>query len=147
MGLIGEITLPGDDTTIEPFGGQTLEHRHSTPEARAVQAIVDRVQYKIDWWFTVMENYMLGYPALKIVSAPVHDSYHPGNTQMARVEMMHPIPHGIADWPLKQQVYWIQECIRAMELHEMDEWLKIDGVMLHDPHSGKKWEPADAVTD
>ncbi|WEV84108.1 hypothetical protein N855_gp64 [Mycobacterium phage Muddy] len=114
----------------------------SSDDYNAVKALTDRIQYKVDWWFNVELNYMLGYTALKIISAPVIDSYHPERGVQARVEMLHPVPVGFATWSEKRQVCWFKECIRSMEHHEMDEWLKIDGVMIHDPHSGKNYDDA-----
>lgn len=32
---------------------------------------------------------------------------------------------------------FVRQCIRNMELHEMDEWLRYRGELLHDPHDGK----------
>jgi hypothetical protein len=37
---------------------------------------------------------------------------------------------------------WIVHVIRSMEMHEVDEWARIDGVPIHDPHAKPK--PLDA---
>lgn len=112
-------------------------------DAQAAEDLLGHMTYKVDWWFEIVRPTSPRITAeLKITSSPVYNSYNPGSLEQARVEMRNPVPPGFALWPFNKQVYWFRDCVRALELHEMDEWLKIDGEMIYDPHSGKKWEYA-----
>lgn len=43
------------------------------------------------------------------------------------------IPPGVDE---KYRIAFVRQCVQKMEIHESDEWLKLDGKMIYDPHSG-----------
>lgn len=37
--------------------------------------------------------------------------------------------------PTEQSVIaWLRRCLQEWEIHESDEWLRLDGEIVHDPH-------------
>jgi hypothetical protein len=34
-------------------------------------------------------------------------------------------------------VGWVRECVHRAEQHEADEWLRLDGALVSDPHAGE----------
>jgi hypothetical protein len=35
-------------------------------------------------------------------------------------------------------IMWVGRCLRELEMHELDEWFKVDGKPLNDPHAVKQ---------
>jgi hypothetical protein len=47
----------------------------------------------------------------------------------------YPVPYGLMiEHNEEQMVRWIKMMIRSAEFHEIDEWLRLDGELIDDPH-------------
>lgn len=96
----------------------------------AAQACLARVRYRPGWTFTLYQGDFEG-PHLRI-RADVENSYRPGQT--VALDIHSPVPLAvIADGPaLLRYLAWR---LQIVESHEMREWLKLDGVVVFDPHA------------
>ncbi|AZS06624.1 hypothetical protein SEA_JACOREN57_59 [Mycobacterium phage JacoRen57] len=47
------------------------------------------------------------------------------------------LPH-IEDMPDEVQRSYLREILRTFEEHELDEWLRVDGELVNDPHASKE---------
>jgi hypothetical protein len=118
----------------------------------AWEALLARITYRPGWQLRVFEDYSSGAMALHVI-AQVEDTYHPG--RVGRILHGHLIPAYLRlQDPLDAQlsrpenleaerIRWIREALGRVELHERDEWLKVDGVRLFDPHANDP-RPSDA---
>lgn len=103
-----------------------------------IQAVLDRVSYKPGWRFYVAEHPREG--RLLRIEADVPDSATSDSLTL-----------GINSWlpPMAdeaQLVSWLQWRIGRIELHEAAEFLRVDGRVLDDPHSGAcPWQEAAAI--
>lgn len=69
------------------------------------------------------------------VSLMSRDANHPHiNFEMPIVSIAKLDPRTLLSMELPEFLNWIRESIRALELHEMDEWLKYGDAHVHDPH-------------
>lgn len=57
-----------------------------------------------------------------------------GNDCKVQLRFSKHVPEGAPD--LKFLEYFIMTFIEEIERHEMDEWFKVDGVRVRDPHAG-----------
>jgi hypothetical protein len=49
------------------------------------------------------------------------------------ISMVKPMPH----WRDEEEAkVWLRGMFRELEFHELDEWFKVDGKMVNDPHKG-----------
>jgi len=94
--------------------------------------------YRPKWRFVLVREPMTGWPSgmgawgLR-VRAWVEDAYHPGVWGTETQTFPVPWPHG----PDSQEewVAWLRRAvIFPVEQHESDEWFKVGGVRLFDPH-------------
>ena len=46
-------------------------------------------------------------------------------------------PNWLKDTDEEEVVDWVRSCWHALEIHEADEWLKLDGKAIFDPHHGE----------
>jgi len=106
-----------------------FESRHED----AWDVFLKRFTYKPGWEFVY--EYQIDYNEHHIlVSMRVEDSYHPGN--IIPVSIRRRIPKGLD--PRDQEdycIHWLQSMLQDLELHELDEWFKKDGELVHNPHS------------
>jgi hypothetical protein len=93
----------------------------------AIEAIVSRVTYKPGWELVVRDLPVQG--TYLSVYADLENSYAPGTTVPLRIHSPIP-PMADADALLT----WLAWRLRMIEVHELLEWLKIDGKPWIDPH-------------
>jgi hypothetical protein len=98
-----------------------------------IEAFIDRITYKPGWEVAyVWSPHPPGSFVLTVyTSVNLPDSRNPGKTV--------PFTNGIAISPpdfLSEQrlLLHIRSMFLAAEMHELDEWFKLDGVPAHDPH-------------
>ena len=93
-----------------------------------LQAALERFTYKPGWKFAVYEGRWEG-PHMQI-TATLPDAYAPDATVTVDVHsMLPPIPDEGALW------VWLGWRLARIEVHEMREFLRVDGVVLFDPHA------------
>ena len=95
----------------------------------SVTAYVARYTYKPGARFTVSTHeHSYGFIAIMLI-IEVPDAEHPG--QLTRVVNMQSVEPGM---PMEVLPQLIRELVRKAELHEIDEWLRLDGARVHEPH-------------
>lgn len=93
-----------------------------------IQAELARVTYKPGWTFTAYQGRWEG-PHLAI-TAVLPDAYHPEHTVTVDIHsMLPPLPDVAALHS------WLAWRLGRIELHEMREFLRVDGQPIFDPHA------------
>lgn len=136
---------PCPDPTC-PAAVQGPEHRHIVRDLdpalaglAAFEALVERISYRPGYILRVTHR----PPMLRVV-AELDDSYHPG--QRLEVAMHFPVPDFLLEqWGIRaapgavhaegEMVRWVRRALGWHELHERDEWLRLDGMRPFDPHA------------
>ncbi len=83
------------------------------------------------------------YDAYLCGSFRAPDSRHtpldaPADWPTTKINFSTPVPsHIVSDRDSGMFADWLRGTLRGIEAHELDEWLRRDGVILHDPHAGK----------
>lgn len=98
------------------------------------ERLLGRVTYRPGMRLEVHQDVMHGALTL-VTTRMVENTYQPG--QMIRVNTMDPIPGFlVAHDGMEDHFYrWLRETIHRIEMHEADEFLRIDGVMRWNPHA------------
>jgi hypothetical protein len=71
-----------------------------------------------------------------VIDFEAPDSRHPevpGHLSARQV-----LPDYLEDWDDAKIVQWVKSFVRDVELHELDEFFRVDGVLLNDPHAEDK---------
>lgn len=93
-----------------------------------ITLITYRFKYKPGWRFEVKTKDGVG---LRIL-ATVDNSYKPGEpVQIGSVALL---PPEWIHWPEDRLIWWLHEEILRRETHELDEFFRVDDVVLFDPH-------------
>lgn len=104
--------------------------------------IVSRFTYKPGWRFTVHYGGMpVGGPSDLAATVAVHTPRDVVNSvpspsrgeELLSVQNIVGIPRDATEAEVVRRV---RECVRKLELHESDEWLRYDGGMVAEPHTG-----------
>jgi len=93
-----------------------------------IAAELARITYKNGWTFTVYDGQWEGQHLA--IGAQVSDAYHPGQSVTLDVHTMLP--------PMPDVAYlhrWLGWRLGRLEVHEMREFLRVDGVAVFDPHA------------
>jgi hypothetical protein len=108
------------------------------------EALLGRISYRPGWELRVYQDFRSGTMALHVI-ADVEDTYQPG----VRGKVLHArlIPPHLGGRHKEatdredpelleaQRLTWIRDALGTVELHERDEWLKVDGIRRWDPHA------------
>jgi len=101
--------------------------------------LLSRVTYKPEWSFSVkIYEHETSTPLYLSIQMRVEDTYNKGS--WIDVESKHDLPaHVLQDrvWGEDDDAgffIWVRDQIHWRELHEADEWLRIDDVMVWNPH-------------
>lgn len=108
----------------------------------AIQAELDRYTFMPGWTLTATDNHTdpFGWPML-VIKAMVEDAEHPGVRQeLSRVAS---IPPNIETDP-RYFSQWLRGVLIGAWIHEVDEWLRRDGVYVQDPHPELRDQPQEA---
>lgn len=100
-----------------------------------LQSLVARITYKPGFKLSVEEDLVFGSEYLRIFfSMSVVDAFDLRNTEMlsSTVAIQKTACTGYSDEYLLNQI--IRQRIIEMEMHEVDEFLKFDGLFIVDPH-------------
>lgn len=93
-----------------------------------MQNVARRMSYKPGWSFTVYEGEWEGpHVAIKVEGLP--NTYQDEPIDICVHSMVPPMEHP------GQFTRWLAWRIGRIELHEMREFLKLDGKILYDPHA------------
>lgn len=96
----------------------------------------ERVTYKPGYKFYVLRSMYADTVGITVVSSPLPDAdgINPDLTPVLYGQSVHP-----------EELRSDDDCrahasllIRGLELHEVDEWLRVDGLHVKDPHP-EKW--------
>ena len=94
------------------------------------QSIIDTVTYKPNTKFHITENY---YNTQLHIEVLVPNTYDPGNLTPIKVIHTSVLP-SLGYFPEKKAPKYIRKLVHNAEIHEADEWLRFNGVMLFNPH-------------
>lgn len=99
-------------------------------------ALLERLTYKPNYRLEIPTpefevEHRLGEQLL--IKVNTEDTYHPGRPIVVTHLKVLPPWDFVADEG--DALRRIRECIHSVELHESDEWLKLDGKMPFDPHA------------
>lgn len=94
-----------------------------------VQAALTDIQYRPGWTFTASEH-PFGEGLMVRIVAPVPNAYRPNETTVLGVDSYLPPIRDVAD--LHRWLLWR---LTRIEVHEAQEWLRIDGRPIFDPHA------------
>lgn len=95
--------------------------------------IVSNITYKPGWSISIHENYgYYQFPVLTI-DAEVRDSYDPSKIVSIRgtKTLSHSLIYDLTKMSLLQL---IRQFIHQTEIHESDEWIRLNGEMIFNPH-------------
>lgn len=93
-----------------------------------LQTLAGSVTYKPGWTIAVHDGRVEG-PWL-CVRAELPDAYHPDRTTVVDIDTPIPPMGTCLDFYV-----WLDHRIERIESHERREWLKVNGIALHDPHA------------
>lgn len=99
-----------------------------------VQEVVDKISYKPGYEFICKRSEYHDDVIVTLVSVPVLDSTGTGEMRPIRGNLMVATYHD--EEYIKRSIF---SMIRAMELHEMNEWLKFEGKYIENPHPERDW--------
>lgn len=102
---------------------------------------LSRITYKPGWTMRLVDPSpgedaavgTIGYEyrnLVLVVEVPTADSRNPG--QQVVVTHRQPVPPFFEGW--HDFVRWVRYELHATEIHEADEWIRVDGEMVFDPH-------------
>lgn len=94
-----------------------------------MQMVLDDLEYKPDWAFMMG----LEWPATLYLTRRVPDSTRPDHP-MVKVIAAVIVPPPMRTGNGYTFLQWVKGEIRKQEIHEMDEFLRYKGELLHDPH-------------
>lgn len=93
---------------------------------RAISAILQRFTYRSGWFFKVEDGYLK-------VTVEVEDAERPGEMITLTFTQTIPVQYAFMreefDW-----TRWLFEQVRTMEHHELQEFFRIDGKPVYEPH-------------
>lgn len=122
----------------------SLRSDSAVPLREVVKQFLRRFSYKPDWTFTLRETFNPEELIVDIASSPMQNADHPDPKNLTRVysacvlswmalarssEMEARLTHALVN------------SIQALELHEVNEWAKLDGKHITDPHPELKPMP------
>lgn len=93
-----------------------------------IAAHLARLSYKPGWEFAVYDGRWEGQHI--VIRTGVVDTYSPGEMVVLDVHSMLPPMRDVA-----QLEEWLAWRLGRLEVHEMREFLKRDGVVIFDPHA------------
>lgn len=96
----------------------------------AVLQLCEQITYKPGWRF----DYDLSTCSVRMRAA-LPTSRH-ADRHNVRAEQRHPVPFLCYGQPIDEDYFlgWLSGIIMQLELHEHQEWLAVDGVLVHRPH-------------
>lgn len=119
-----------------------MEIRQTAPDPVELRAIVEAIEYRPRWTFTLVDDLDRGQGSegltLDIVTRGF-DSYHPERGENYGVHHYFPVPpaaYNRASW-----VRWVFDQVLLVERHEAMEFFKLDGDRPFAPNHGPGWDP------
>lgn len=105
-----------------------------------LQGLLARMTFPPGWTVT-FEHRTLTYEGAAfpntqfVIEMDVPDSYHPERTALLR--MLSPVPPWLFDPQTSERMMadWVRTQCHLRAIHEVDEWVRLDGQLLHDPHA------------
>lgn len=94
--------------------------------------IVETIEYKPGWKFGVQPFSYCRNETELIISADLEDTYNPGSKVLVAEKSI--FPNFLTPSEVARFIY---RCILDLERHETEEWFRVDGVRIYDPHKGQ----------
>jgi hypothetical protein len=96
----------------------------------SLRSVLATMTYKPTFHFEVVD--VNGSDVLRVTMA-THDS-RPDDAPPLSVPVDFGVPTIVPGWPDDEWRVWLRDKVHWCELHESDEWLRFDGVLVFDPH-------------
>lgn len=96
-----------------------------------IDTVLRKITYKPGW--KLSWELMRTYSVVLMISADIEDSFNPG--QMGKIGFREPLPRCQSIANRDHLLQLVRAVLGKIELHERDEWLKIDGIVIFDPHA------------
>lgn len=106
--------------------------RSSIGEFEQAHEWLSRLSYKPTFKFHLRRAICTDHIELRITHL-VDDVQNP-DRQKIHVSACHIVPVGTLQ-SFDEFKAWIRSLIMTLEIHELDEWLKFDGIQMNDPHA------------
>jgi len=148
-----ELSLSNAETPLSPSTAQPAALSFGLTDSqerdfKQCQNWLDLVSYK-DWHLEMIRPSVfepsgryLGMLTTKFMAI---NTYHP--MERIPVEARHLVPGWIRD--NQREFYaFVRNCIEAVEMHELDEWFRVGGRLVknpHDEHDPEVWEPGNEL--
>ncbi|UOW93136.1 hypothetical protein SEA_NOSHOW_69 [Mycobacterium phage NoShow] len=124
-----------------PVKGKVKGPRSAMP---TFSDLIERFSYKPGYEFTLVHPEEALLEGERLFSAPLPVSYLylkcvvPDSTKPPHepytLQFQAVIPHNIEQHDQNGQLYYLRMILETFELHERDEWLRVDGELVNDPH-------------
>lgn len=101
-----------------------------------VSNLIRRVTYKPGWSFSVKYAATSWDYGQLVITAQVRDSR--GSQREITIQHQCIIPESMIELDEAYLLRWLQSCIMEVERHEMQEFLRLDGLLVDDPHRDEK---------
>lgn len=109
-----------------------------TPYVLALQACLDRVTYKQGWTLEAVLDPGDGgqghWCINLLVTHWAPNAYPDGRKEVLVYRMRTVSPHIYRDLDAARFIAWVRSVVIELEMHEHDEWFKVDGKHLTEPH-------------
>jgi hypothetical protein len=99
------------------------------------ERILKHLSYKPNMKLELEPPHIFPNPAL-VLRAEVENSYNPG--EKIKVGFRTEIPEFFNERDDHKFIEWVFQTIMKWERHEAQEWFKLDGVPLDDPHKNDR---------
>lgn len=93
-----------------------------------IEHVVSRLSYKPNTRLWVEGNHML------VMAMDCPDRDNPKSTVPVVSRQQIPAKYACGEGSTEEMVDWVRNCLRQLEEHEMDEWLRLDKKLVNDPH-------------
>ena len=107
-----------------------------TDKQRRIVNLMHRITYKPD----SQVNIMLDAPEYYYLSIqiPVYDAHNPKEHSLLRMNIRLPLKETLDEMTDDQIIKMVFDGIMDYERHEAQEWFKLDGKIIYDPHVDEK---------
>lgn len=107
------------------------------------QRLIESTTYKPGYQLTLVNPVEIAGYRPSWLQAVLHiKCYVPDSTKfphdLTLIQFQVAIPEHIEDLDENGQRHYLRQILREFEMHQLDEWLRVDGKLVNDPHAKKK---------
>lgn len=126
------VLVNGTPVSFKKSGNYSVTMDPRTPLTFTdLERALKRITYKKDWEISLHNRNLTGGMTLRITVFNVPDTYTGISAELNATEIIHAPLYRLDDF---YEHVW--RLIHKTEMHEAQEWFKVDGKLPHDPHRG-----------